>query len=280
MIDSTSTIAMVRYMDSVTRLCDDACALSHTHQDRQHLPLCLLRVTHDGTADGVIAPTPGPDANGTIWPRYRGQREITQRELACHLDRSSRSETQFSSCTTWVQLSSRIETWKKSGVDNLSVHVIFTPLLPQATEIYKATGLIHRYNLRNLRQHPYYEEEYLVRGPIYPSAIILKFSGEGEKILLELPLFGFQYPRPTVLVPMPEGLFCDDHPTPEDRERIRNADIIIYRIIQGTHFCAQPTRRAAQVSKKRRSGESHLKQKRKPIRFAAETLPNVPSCLQ
>ncbi|RAH74029.1 uncharacterized protein BO66DRAFT_178880 [Aspergillus aculeatinus CBS 121060] len=218
---------MVRLMDSVTRLCGDACAISHTDQDRQHLPLCLFRVTHDGTDDGKVGPTPRPDANGTMWPRYCGQRNITSGEIARHLKKSSRFATQFSSCTTWAQLSSRIKTWKKSGVSNLCVHVIFTPLLPQATEIYKATGLIR---LFNLKQRPWNEEEYLVRGPIDSSAIILSFSGEGEEILLELPLFEFQYPfsvvqRSKVLVPMPEGIFCNHHPTPQDRVRIRTAGI-------------------------------------------------------
>lgn len=213
-------------MDSKIRLCNHSCVSPHMYHDRQHLPLALLRVTHDGSADGQIAPTPRPDANNTIWPRYRGQRTITRHEVASHMDLSSRLETQFSSCTTWYHLSSRIERWKASGVRNLRVHVIFTPHLPQVTKIYKATGLVHRFNLE---QQPYYEEEYLVCGSVHPKAIILSFSGEGESILLDLPLFGFQYPfsfirHPTVLVEVPAGLFGSKDQIP-DREVIRNAGI-------------------------------------------------------
>ncbi|OJJ52032.1 hypothetical protein ASPSYDRAFT_52532 [Aspergillus sydowii CBS 593.65] len=213
-------------MDSKIRLCSHTCALPHTYQYRQHLPLALLRVTHDGSADGRIAPTPRPDADNTIWPRYRGQRIIPPGEVACHMNRKSRFETQFSSCTTWFHLSSRIEGWKAKGVRNLRVHVIFTPFVRQATEIYKVTGLVHRFNLQ---QQPYFEEEYLVRGPVHSSAIILSFSGEGENILLNLPLFGFQRPfsfirHPTVLVAVPAGLFGSNGQTP-GREAIRNADI-------------------------------------------------------
>ncbi len=66
-------------------------------------------------------------------------------------------------------------------------------------------------------------------GPVHPRAIILSFSGEGENILLDLPLFGFQYAfsfirRPTVLVAMPSGLFGSNDQIP-DREVIRNAGI-------------------------------------------------------
>lgn len=216
---------MVRLVDSMIRLCDHTCALSHTHQYRQHLPLALLRVTHDGSADGRIAPTPRPDANNTIWPRYRGQRIITRDEVACHMNLSSGLETQFSSCTTWFHLSSRIDNWKAKGVRNLRVHVIFTPSLPQTTEIYKATGLVHRFNLR---QQPYYEEEYLVRGLVHSTAIIVSFSGEGEDILLDLPLFGYRpfsfIHRPTVLVKVPTGLFGCNNQIP-DRNVLRNASI-------------------------------------------------------
>lgn len=213
-------------MDSEIRLCNDTCALPHIYQDRQHLPLALLRVTHDGSVDGHITPTPRPDSYNTIWPRYCGQRTIKPGEVACHINRKSRFETQFLSCTTWFHLFSRIESWKAKGVRNLRVHVIFTPYLPQETEIYKATGLVHRFNLK---RQPYYEEEYLVRGPVHPRDIILSFSGEGENILLDLPLFGFQYPfsfirRPTVLVAMPSGLFGSNDQVP-DREVMRNAGI-------------------------------------------------------
>ncbi|KAL2811552.1 hypothetical protein BDW59DRAFT_155512 [Aspergillus cavernicola] len=214
-------------IDSEIRLCNRTCSSPHTNQSRQHLPLALMRMTHDGSADGRTAPTPRPDANNTIWPRFRGQRPITEYEVTCQMDLSSRFETQFSSCTTWSHLSSLLEIWKtKKRVRNLRVHIIFTPYLPPATKVYKASGLVHRFELE---QEDYLVEEYLVCGPIPSSAIILSFSGEGERILLDIPLFGFQYlfpfiRRPTILVAVPTGLFGSNDQIP-DPEVIRNAGI-------------------------------------------------------
>jgi hypothetical protein len=120
----------------------------------------------------------------TLWPRYRSRRDITWGEVRFHLDKKARYETQFSSVVTWSLLSSQIDTGKKQGVRNLRVHVIFSPFLSRDTEVYKVTGLVKRYSLD---QESYYEEEYLIRGPIRSTAIVSSFLGEGRDILIDIP---------------------------------------------------------------------------------------------
>lgn len=219
---------MVAPLDSTVRLCSRDCYSPHTGQDRQHLPLCLIRATHSGTADGSVPPTPDLSTDMAIWPRYRSRRAITPFEVCSHLDKKARYETQFSSVATWSLLSSRIDTWKKQGVRNLRVHVIFSPLLSPETEVYKVTGLVKCYSLD---QRSYYEEEYLIRGPIHSAAIILSFVGEGRDILIDIPLFGYRYPfsfihRDSVLVALPAGFFAsgDNLNVPEYEivNRVRN----------------------------------------------------------
>ncbi|KAL3429680.1 hypothetical protein BDV09DRAFT_189894 [Aspergillus tetrazonus] len=192
---------MVAPLDSTVRLCSRDCYSPHTGQDRQHLPLCLIRATHSGTADGSVPPTPDISTDMTIWPRYRSRRDITRFEVCSHLDKKARYETQF-------------HTWKKQGVRNLRVHVILSPLLSPETEVYKVTGLVKRYSLD---QRSYYEEEYLIRGPIHSAAIVSSFLGEGRDILIDIPSFGYRYPfsfihRDSVLVGLPAGFFaCGDN---------------------------------------------------------------------
>lgn len=75
--------------------------------------------------------------------------------------------------------------------------------------MYKVTGLVKYYSLD---QRSYYEEEYLIRGPIHSAAIVSSFLGEGRDILIDIPLFGYRYPfsfihRDSVLVALPTGFF-------------------------------------------------------------------------
>lgn len=92
----------------------------------------------------------------------------------------SHGPTQFSSFTTWRSLSSRIDFWKRKGVQGIRVHVVLTPLLLPNTEVYAATGLRRRFSLK---LQPYFEEEYPVRGPIYSDAIVSSLCGDGQDVL-------------------------------------------------------------------------------------------------
>ncbi|KAL4755615.1 uncharacterized protein BDW70DRAFT_154781 [Aspergillus foveolatus] len=170
------------------------------------LTLCLIRATHSGTADGSVPPTPDISIDMTIWPRYRSRRDITRFEVCSHLDKKAPYKTQFSSVATWSLL----------------------PLLSPETEVYKVTGLVKRYSLD---QRSYYEEEYLIRGPIHSAAIVSSFLGEGRDILIDIPLFGYRYPfsfihRDSVLVALPAGFFgCGDNlnvPEYEIVDRVRS----------------------------------------------------------
>ncbi|KAE8155595.1 hypothetical protein BDV40DRAFT_115204 [Aspergillus tamarii] len=205
----------------VAPLCKHDCYSPHLGQFRQHLPLCLIRATHSGTADGSVPQTPNFSTDMTLWPRYRFRRNITRGEIDSHLDKKAHYETQFSSVATWSLLSSRIDTWKKQGVRDLRVHVIFSPFLPQDTEVYRVTGLVERYSLH---KKPYYEGEYLIRGPIHSSAIVWSFLAEGRDVLIEIPLFGYQNPfspihRDSVLMALPAGFFTSgDNPDVSEYE--------------------------------------------------------------
>lgn len=81
--------------------------------------------------------------------------------------------------------------------------------------MYKVTGLVKHYSLD---QRSYYEEEYLIRGPIHSAAIVSSFPGEGRDILVDIPLFGYRYPfsfihRDSVLVALPARFFASgDNP--------------------------------------------------------------------
>ncbi|KAJ5724344.1 hypothetical protein N7488_002379 [Penicillium malachiteum] len=195
-----------------TRLCNQNCCSAHTDHTRDHLPLVLMRGTHKGNKNGSIPPNHGPNSNGDIWPRYQGHRPIERWEVAEHGDMRSHCPTQFSSFTTWRGLSSRIDYWKNNGVQGIRVHLVLTLLLPSNTEIYTATGLRNRFSLE---LQPYFEEEYLVRGPLSSDAIVSSLYGDGQDVLLAIPLFGFRYPFPPIdsdeyLVGLPAGFFPGD----------------------------------------------------------------------
>jgi hypothetical protein len=188
-----------------TRLCDENCCSAHNDHTRDHLPVVLMRATHNGS--GSIPPNHGPDSDGNIWPRYRGRREIEGWEVDCHGEMQSYRPTQFSSFTTWMGLSSRIRAWKTKGVRNIRVHVILTHLLPSHSEVYTVTALRKHFKLK---QQPYFKEEYLIRGPISSDAIVSSYSGDGEDVLLPIPLFGFRCAFPPIdlkecLVTLPAG---------------------------------------------------------------------------
>jgi hypothetical protein len=94
--------------------------------------------------------------------------------------------------------------------------------------VYKVTGLVKCYSLD---QRSYYEEEYLIRGPIHSAAIVSSFVGEGRDILIDIPLFGYRCPfsfihRDSVLVALPAGFFAsgDNLNVPEYEivDRVRN----------------------------------------------------------
>jgi hypothetical protein len=190
-----------------TRLCNDDCVSAHKDHTRDHLPIVLMRATHKGNADGSIPPNNGLDLNGDIWPRYRGDRGITRWEIESHGKMKSPHPTQFSSFTTWRGLSSRIHKWKQKSVQNIRVHIIFTHRLPSNTEVYAATALRKHFSLK---PRPYFNEEFLIRGPVFSSAIVSSLPGDGEDVLLAIPLFGFRYAFPPIncnesLVKLPSG---------------------------------------------------------------------------
>ena len=81
--------------------CNDTCDSAHRDHIRGHLPAVLMRATHGGNANGSIPANHGPDSNGDIWPRYRGQRPIERWEVKSHGEIKSSCSTQFSSFTPW-----------------------------------------------------------------------------------------------------------------------------------------------------------------------------------
>lgn len=190
-----------------TRLCNDDCVSAHKDHTRGHLPAVLMRATHEGNANGSIPPNNGPDLNGDIWPRYRGQRMITLWEVESHGEMKSSHPTQFSSFTTWRGLAYRIHNWKEKKVQNIRVHIIFTHLLSPITKVYAVTALRKHFRLE---QRPYFDEEFLICGPVLSGAIVCSLSGDGEDVLWAIPLFGFRYAFPPInsdesLVMLPSG---------------------------------------------------------------------------
>ncbi|KAJ9300153.1 hypothetical protein DTO271G3_2270 [Paecilomyces variotii] len=165
-----------------------------------------------------------------MWPRRRIMHPFDAYEVSCHLNQFSQTPTQFLSFTTWYHLRSRIETWKKAGVQNIRVHFVLTTALPDTTEIYRATGLIADLGLR---RQLWNEEEYLLRGPAGRNAIAFSLSGEGEHVLAGVSLFGFRYKVPILncfqfryaLELLPMGFFDDEnnaHVSEDElRERVR-----------------------------------------------------------
>ncbi|KAJ9242795.1 hypothetical protein DTO271D3_604 [Paecilomyces variotii] len=220
---------MGKLVDSMLRLCPGTCASSHLYDERLHLPLILVRATHEGSPNH-IPPTSQLDPDGSMWPRHRIIRPFDGYEVDCHLDKYSQIPTQFLSFTTWYHLRSRIETWKKAGVQNIRVHFVLTTALPDTTEIYRATGLIENFQLQ---RQPWNEEEYLLRGSVGRDAIIFSLSGDGEDILAGIPLFGFRYKEPILncfqfryaLELLPTAFFHggnDTHVSEDElRERVR-----------------------------------------------------------
>ncbi|KAE8148910.1 hypothetical protein BDV25DRAFT_141343 [Aspergillus avenaceus] len=186
---------MVAPTDSTTRLCSHSCHSAHTGSDRHHLPLCLMRVTHAGTADGTVRPTPGLSADGSLQPRNCSRRPIYRSEIRSHMNPESDRGSRLTSVATWSLLSSLIYKWQEQGVRDLRVHVIFTPLFSKDTQVYKATGLAEHHSLN---QECYCGEEYLIRGRIRPDAIIKSFPVEGKGVLMNIPLFGYQSPFSSV----------------------------------------------------------------------------------
>lgn len=63
---------------------DENCCSAHKDHARDHLPVILVRATHNGNANCSTPPNYGTDSDGSIWPRYRGCREIGSWEVDCH----------------------------------------------------------------------------------------------------------------------------------------------------------------------------------------------------
>lgn len=199
---------MTLSINPFTRLCDD-CISAHQDHTRGHLPAVLMRATHEGNANGSIPPNNGPDLKGDIWPRYRGQRDITRWEVESHGEMKSSYPTQFSSFTTWDGLAYRIDNWKKKNVRKIRVHIIFTHLLSPITKVYAATALRKHFRLEH---RPYFDKEFLICGPVLSGAIVCSLSGDGKDGLFEIPLFGFRYISPPItsdkcVVMLPLGFF-------------------------------------------------------------------------
>lgn len=215
----------------------------------------LFRGTHNGNANGSIPPNHAPDLNGDIWPRnrYRDHSPITRLEVEEHGNMKSHFPTPFSSFTTWRGLSSRIDNWKKNGVQDIRVHIVLTPWLPPNTEVYTATGLRKSFSLR---LQPCFEEEYLVRGPIYSDAIVSSWCGDGQDVLLAIPLFGFRYAFPPIdsnesLVILPAGFFPDEENTKVVSQRLaregdkdRRCRILLDAFTRGGFFTVADLQRA------------------------------------
>jgi hypothetical protein len=177
--------------DSMFRLCPRTCESSHLGDGRRHLPSVLVRATHDGSPNGWFRPTSQLDEDGSMWPRNRHRPPNFCDEVTSHLDKDSDMPTHLLSFTTWYYLRWRIDKWREAGVKNIRVHFIVTLALPATTEIYRATGLVEHFGLD---RKPYYEEEYLIRGPVDRTAIIHSFPDNGEDTLTEIPLFGYHDP--------------------------------------------------------------------------------------
>lgn len=139
---------MVAPLDSPVRLCKHDCYSPHLGQDRQHLPLCLIWGPHSGTADGSVPQTPNFPQIWHFGLDIVSGETLLGTKFIPTWTRKLVYKTQFLSVATWSLLSSRIDTWKKQGVRDLRVHVIFSPFLPRDTEVYRVTGLVKRYSLR------------------------------------------------------------------------------------------------------------------------------------